>query len=502
MFFTKCHFLLFKDDSRQVVRTSASIIIPSPHSSNSSIARPTTIPSNGHSRSMDFQSNSHPQKSELLRPIALKNGTHIYDTSSSSLATIASVRSSTSLEFDDDTKPSGVLVDDDFLPMSSPVDEHFWDKTPFHDPNSTAITSAKSSQHHHLNQCFPNVGSSPDIEKKQFNPQAFQTLSMDQPLSETSCDEDEETLLNQQPFAIQHYHLKELQKPMVIHRAALNPSLHTSELPNNHHSHPQLHNEMISVPIRRLCTLIALEREERMALSSSFLSALERIHQDESLLEKFASSNSEALQIPIRSPALRPTTSNDIILSSQTIYEEDDTQESSTNDNGSDDSADNGEIDLVHEFELSQKEEQHHHTDDLWNNQDRDIFIVQEDDLLSALVNTPPVHRPLPPSIMKISNHKSIDSIDEAPLTTSAAPLKPKVRFNLDPQYEREREWNKVNKLLGNSVEWTDEFEVWNGNEKRVNTPFQHESDDSSSSCHWLFCRLCIVFARTLSLSI
>ncbi|CAM4852220.1 unnamed protein product, partial [Rotaria magnacalcarata] len=38
--------------------------------------------------------------------------------------------------------------------------------------------------------------------------------------------------------------------------------------------------------------------------------------------------------------------------------------------------------------------------------------------------------------------------------------LKPKVRFNLDPQYEREREWNKVNKLLGNSVEWTDEFEV------------------------------------------
>jgi hypothetical protein len=151
--------------------------------------------------------------------------------------------------------------------------------------------------------------------------------------------------------------------------------------------------------------------------------------------------------------------SNDIILSSQTIYEEDDTQESSTNDNGSDESADNGEIDLVHEFELSQRENESH-PDDLWNTQDRDIFIDQEDDLLSALVTSPPVHRPLPPSIMKISNHKSIDSIEETPLTSTPAPLKPKVRFNLDPQYEREREWNKVNKLLGNSVEWTDEFEV------------------------------------------
>jgi hypothetical protein len=269
MFFTKCHFLVFKDDSRQAVRTSASIIIPSPHSSNGSIARPTTITSNGHSRSMDFQSNAHPQNSELLRPIALKNGTHIYETSSSSLATIASVRSSTSLEFDDDAKPSGVLVDDDFLPMSSPVDEHFWDMTPFHDANSTATTSAKSSRPH-LNQCFPNVGSSPDIEKKQFYLPALRTLSMDQPLSETSCDEDEETLLNQQQFSIQHYQLKELQKPMVIHRSALNSVLHTSELPNNHHPHPHLHNEMIAVPIKRLCRSIVLDREKRTNLFSSF----------------------------------------------------------------------------------------------------------------------------------------------------------------------------------------------------------------------------------------
>lgn len=150
----------------------------------------------------------------------------------------------------------------------------------------------------------------------------------------------------------------------------------------------------------------------------------------------------------------------------QTIYEEeDDTQDSSTNDNISDDSADNGEIDLVHEFELSQKQDQTS-SSHLWSTNDRDIFICQEDDLLSALVSTPTnaTTRPLPPSIMKIPQNKSIDSIDEQqqqPSTPTATnTLKPKVRFNLDPQYEREREWNKVNKLLGNSVEWTDEFEV------------------------------------------
>jgi len=59
---------------------------------------------------------------------------------------------------------------------------------------------------------------------------------------------------------------------------------------------------------------------------------------------------------------------------------------------------------------------------------------------------------------MKMTQNKSLDSIDESQIATNS--LKPKVRFNLDPQYEREREWNKVNKLLGNSVEWTDEFEV------------------------------------------
>jgi hypothetical protein len=63
-------------------------------------------------------------------------------------------------------------------------------------------------------------------------------------------------------------------------------------------------------------------------------------------------------------------------------------------------------------------------------------------------------NRSQPTSIMKITNTKSNDNFDEQ------QQQRPKVRFNLDPQYEREREWNKVNKLLGNSVEWTDEFEV------------------------------------------
>jgi hypothetical protein len=141
------------------------------------------------------------------------------------------------------------------------------------------------------------------------------------------------------------------------------------------------------------------------------------------------------------------------------ISEEDDTQDSSTTDaSEGDESADNGEIDLVQEFELSQKEEQIK-TNNLWTTNDRDVFIIQEDDLLSAVVSTPTLpNRAQPTSIMKMANNKSLDNPDEQPQTPNV--LKPKVRFNLDPQYEREREWNKVNKLLGNSVEWTDEFEV------------------------------------------
>ncbi|CAF4581124.1 unnamed protein product [Rotaria sp. Silwood1] len=442
-------------DYRQTIRnSSAPITIPSQHTkhnypSDNSIARPTTIITNGHSRSMDFQSINNNNRHELIRPITLTNPGTIYEASSSSIATLTSVRSSNSLEFDDDTKPSGVLVDDDFLPMSSPVDDHFWDMTiPKHHHKFNNNNNNKK-------ECFPNVGSSPDIEIKHFDVQQINKLSssIDQALSETSCDEDDDnnnnTLLNQQKFSIHEYKLKELQKPIVVHRSLFNPSIHSTEQISHN-------NDLISLPIKKL--------------------SLDHTN-DESLLEKFASANNESIQIPIRSPPFRTSTTNDVILSTQqqqqqqqqqhpqTIYEEDDTQESSTNDNVSDESADNGEIDLVHEFELSQKQELTNNNN-LWSTNDRNIFILQEDDLLSALVTTQtqsqPINRPLPPSIMKITNNKSFDSIDEqqTTATTTMASLKPKVRFNLDPQYEREREWNKVNKLLGNSVEWTDEFEV------------------------------------------
>lgn len=220
--------------------------------------------------------------------------------SSSSTATLTSLRSSTSLEFDEHSKPSGVLVDDDFLPMSSPVDDYFWDFTD------------KPSRSRRDNCYFPNVGSSPDLEVKRFDLQLIQNLS------ETSCDEDDDDD-NEAP-----------------------PSI-----------------------------AAAAERDE-----------------DHSSLNEFSEGE---------------------------------------------ESADNGEIDLVQEFEYSRKE------------------------------SSPPPPPPLPPtSIMKMPTNKSVDNLQDPapPTTTTSNAFRPKVRFNLDPAYEREREWNKVNKLLGNSVEWTDEFEV------------------------------------------
>ncbi|CAF1234855.1 unnamed protein product [Adineta ricciae] len=438
------------NDYRQVIRNSTPISIPSRpvQPTDNPLIRPTTIITNGHSRSMDFQSittnnNHHLRKQELIRPHTLNNPATIYETSSSSIATLTSVRSSTSLEFDDDAKPSGVLVDDDFLPMSSPVDDHFWDMTAM----LTTTNQNHQFKHKDKNECFPNVGSSPDIEDKHFDVDQMKKYSAttDQPFSETSCDEDDDDdddrSDHQQKYSIQEYKLKELQKPIVIHRTQLNPSRHPSK-PINHSQ------DAISISINRL------------SLDS---------RNDESLLEKFATADSDAVQMAIRSPPLRPSIINDLALASQqcpqTIFEEDDTQESSTNDNISDESADNGEIDLVHEFELSQKQEQiKSNNANLWSTNDRDIFILQEDDLLSAMVTTPMhtpaiINRPLPPSIMKMTQNKSIDSIDEQQ-TNASNSLKPKVRFNLDPQYEHEREWNKVNKLLGHNMEWTDEFEV------------------------------------------
>lgn len=146
-----------------------------------------------------------------------------YESSSSSQGTLTSLRSSTSLDFDDDRKASAVLVEDDFIPMSSPVDEHFWD-----------IPMLKHSSKQ-INGSFPNVGSSPDVEEKAF--QAPLSPSTPPLLSETSADEDEELSANEQTYEIHQYQLKELQKPMVIHRAPFNPS------PTD---------EFITVPIQRL----------------------------------------------------------------------------------------------------------------------------------------------------------------------------------------------------------------------------------------------------------
>ena len=290
---------------------------------------------------MDFQ--SFVSKRTALFP-------HLTETSSSSsTATLTSFRSSTSLEFDDNTKPSGVLVDDDFLPMSSPVDDHFWDLTRF--PSQT-------NDH----DCFPNVGSSPDLEVRRFDFQQIQNLS------ETSCDEEDE---DETPP-------KFLRTDSVIKAKAsqkFHPSTPTSMIDNN---------------------------------------------------------------------------------------DDDDTQDSSLNDlSEGEDSADNGEIDLVQEFELSQKDRENSTPDNNWTNDERtDVFMVQEDDPLTGSS----VHqRTAPTSIMKItSNNRSFDSVTDQQVNNNnnSSSFKPKVRFNLDPQYEREREWNKVNKLLGNSVEWTDEFEV------------------------------------------
>lgn len=48
--------------------------------------------------------------------------------------------------------------------------------------------------------------------------------------------------------------------------------------------------------------------------------------------------------------------------------------------------------------------------------------------------------------------------------SNNSSSQKPKVRFNLDINYEKEREWNRVNKILGDAsksqIEWTQEVEV------------------------------------------
>ena len=188
-------------------------------------------------------------KSDLIRPVSLKSISSIYETSSSSLATITPSRSSNSVEFNDDSKPSGVLVDDDFLPMSSPVDDHFWDLSHF---NQYSMKSSNTAR-----ECFPDVGSSPVIEKKQF---LFQPVSnrsvtnLDSFQSETSCDDEEDderssAVSEQQKFSIHQYQIKELQKPLVIQRSTISAPLQAFE--------KSFDQNLITMPIKRLSKLIS-----------------------------------------------------------------------------------------------------------------------------------------------------------------------------------------------------------------------------------------------------
>lgn len=71
---------------------------------------------------------------------------------------------------------------------------------------------------------------------------------------------------------------------------------------------------------------------------------------------------------------------------------------------------------------------------------------------LSSTTNSPSTNNP--------SSMIGNNIIPEAGLIST----KPKVRFNLDINYEKEREWNRVNRIIGDAsksqIEWTQEVEV------------------------------------------
>ena len=67
------------------------------------------------------------------------------------------------------------------------------------------------------------------------------------------------------------------------------------------------------------------------------------------------------------------------------------------------------------------------------------------------------------------SNYVELNSSQTQATTTTTSKQvqssqKPKVRFNLDINYEKEREWNRVNRIIGDAsksqIEWTQEVEV------------------------------------------
>ena len=156
---------------------------------------------------MDFQSISN--RHDPIQPVTFTSKINQTSSSSSSLSstvTLTSIRSSANSEFNDNTKPSGVLVDDDFLLMSSPIDEHFW--------NMTTKDYHKSNH----NECFPAVGSSPDTEVKYFDFKQLNTLA------ETSCDEDDDSIssLDQsEMLPVKEYSIDKSKKSLVVNESIL-----------------------------------------------------------------------------------------------------------------------------------------------------------------------------------------------------------------------------------------------------------------------------------------
>ncbi|CAF1227390.1 unnamed protein product [Didymodactylos carnosus] len=573
------------------------------------------------SRSMDFS-----KKCDIKNDM-FNNNHHSTTTTLTPLnETSTSFRSSTSLDFDDDTKPSGVVVDDDFLPMSSPVDDDYWDSVSV----ETTI------------QCFPNVGSSPVIEVKHFetdlltgekirknysitmnNSQQLSRKDSDDQHSETSedyfdddDDDDDVEENNINSYSIKEFALKELQKPIVL-KSALKLSsqldkmtelsssdefkMRSSQMNNDHleinkkllekspitniqlTSHLKSNN---SIPQHQQCSPLNKDYSNQMTIAKNSFVNKDKLNQEQNVTNNSSSPSSsgitketENINISFDSttdlnerlksylPPPKSSVSNEItdndqirlidnekllknispksstntnittrlkvssppcslytssrqtellsesstVRSPQTIYEEGEEelkQQGADFDNDDDDeSAEDGEIDLEHEYELSQR--LNGGLDDVcsssiaWNTDDKMLttddmnkyYLMQKDDLLSLVTSSLPGStvrslssdfisntKPTPPSIMKTSKsieHRTISDTlvltEQASLVNIVSPndstssllqsppiptvMKPKVRFNLDPQYEREREWNKVNKLLGN-VEWTDEFEV------------------------------------------
>ena len=88
------------------------------------------------------------------------------------------------------------------------------------------------------------------------------------------------------------------------------------------------------------------------------------------------------------------------------------------------------------------------------------INAANNNNVLSASNNLLLSNQSLSNSNSQSVPNQAISSINQ----TTYHPPKPKVRFNLDINYEKEREWNRASKLIGDAsktqIEWTQEVEV------------------------------------------